>query len=137
MSKLMMLVAAKWRDFTNINPNTEQEPECVSEESYSRKPGRSRTSKDSSKVLNTEDWSVVYDSMHSRDTGGFNVSAVMVVPPYLLIQYPWFTAARKNFRNKRFISCMYSVDTVQINPTGPPYVHHWCSHALYRVKSIL
>jgi hypothetical protein len=51
MSKLMMLVAAKWRDFTNINPNTEQEPECVSEESYSRKPGRSRTSKDSSKVF--------------------------------------------------------------------------------------
>jgi hypothetical protein len=51
MSKLMMLVAAKWRDFTNINPNTEQEPECVSEESYARKPGRSRTSKDSSKVF--------------------------------------------------------------------------------------
>jgi hypothetical protein len=46
-----MLVAAKWRDFTNINPNTEQEPESVAEESYSRKPGRSRTSKDSSKVI--------------------------------------------------------------------------------------
>jgi hypothetical protein len=51
MSKLMMLVAAKWRDFTNINPNTEQEPECMSEDSYTRKPGRSRPSKDSSKVF--------------------------------------------------------------------------------------
>jgi hypothetical protein len=51
MSKLMMLVAAKWRDFTNINPNTEQEPESVAEESYARKTGRSRTSKDASKVF--------------------------------------------------------------------------------------
>ncbi|XP_069683396.1 chromodomain-helicase-DNA-binding protein Mi-2 homolog isoform X2 [Periplaneta americana] len=51
MSKLMMLVAAKWRDFTNINPNTEQEPESVADEGYSsRKPGRSRTSKDVSKA---------------------------------------------------------------------------------------
>ncbi|XP_049956227.1 chromodomain-helicase-DNA-binding protein Mi-2 homolog [Schistocerca serialis cubense] len=49
MSKLMMLVAAKWRDFTNINPNTEQEQESVSDESYSRKPSRSRTSKETSK----------------------------------------------------------------------------------------
>ena len=50
MSKLMMLVAAKWRDFTNINPNTEQEPESVSEDNYARKQGRSRASKDTSKV---------------------------------------------------------------------------------------
>jgi hypothetical protein len=65
MSKLMMLVAAKWRDFTNINPNTEQEPECVSEESYSRKPGRSRTSKDSSKVLLF--WALFYMKLHCNE----------------------------------------------------------------------
>lgn len=51
MSKLMMLVAAKWRDFTNINPNTEQEPEPMAEDSYARKTSRSRPSKDSSKVF--------------------------------------------------------------------------------------
>ncbi|XP_021937675.1 chromodomain-helicase-DNA-binding protein Mi-2 homolog isoform X5 [Zootermopsis nevadensis] len=50
MSKLMMLVAAKWRDFTNINPNTEQEPEPMAEDSYARKTSRSRPSKDSSKA---------------------------------------------------------------------------------------
>ncbi|KAK7794704.1 hypothetical protein R5R35_008025 [Gryllus longicercus] len=50
MSKLMMLVAAKWRDFTNINPNAEQETESVSEESFSRKGSRSRPSKEASKA---------------------------------------------------------------------------------------
>ncbi|XP_066997701.2 chromodomain-helicase-DNA-binding protein Mi-2 homolog isoform X3 [Anabrus simplex] len=50
MSKLMMLVAAKWRDFTNINPNTEQEVESLSEESFNRKPSRLRATKDASKT---------------------------------------------------------------------------------------
>nr|CAD7453831.1 unnamed protein product [Timema tahoe] len=46
MSKLMMLVAAKWRDFTNINPNMEVDNESATEENYSRKSSRSRQSKD-------------------------------------------------------------------------------------------
>lgn len=42
MSKLMMLVAAKWREFSNINPNLQSEnepsapPSTTSEEGYSK-----------------------------------------------------------------------------------------------------
>nr|CAD7568633.1 unnamed protein product [Timema californicum] len=46
MSKLTMLVAAKWRDFTNINPNMKVDNESAVEENYSQKSSRSRQSKD-------------------------------------------------------------------------------------------
>lgn len=42
----MMLVAAKWRDFSSQNPNTEQAESDVNEEpDYTPKPTRTRTSK--------------------------------------------------------------------------------------------
>ncbi|KAJ8971465.1 hypothetical protein NQ317_001239 [Molorchus minor] len=57
MSKLMMLVAAKWREFSNINPNLQSEsaetsaPSATpSEESYS-KPSRSRASKEAAQKI--------------------------------------------------------------------------------------
>ncbi|KAG8225258.1 hypothetical protein J437_LFUL006490 [Ladona fulva] len=55
MSKLMMLVAAKWREFSNINPNTQQELPAVSEPAtpvsdYSSKAARSRVSKEKDEV---------------------------------------------------------------------------------------
>lgn len=56
MSKLMMLVAAKWREFSVENPNlqqseTSEQPATPSTESeYSSKQGRSRTSKETSKA---------------------------------------------------------------------------------------
>nr|CAD7262104.1 unnamed protein product [Timema shepardi] len=46
MSKLTMLVAAKWRDFTNINPNMKVDNESAVEENYSHKSSRYRQSKD-------------------------------------------------------------------------------------------
>ncbi|KAF5307970.1 hypothetical protein FQR65_LT06537 [Abscondita terminalis] len=57
MSKLMMLVAAKWREFSVENPNlqqsenSEQQPATPSTESeYSSKQSRSRTSKETTKA---------------------------------------------------------------------------------------
>lgn len=45
MSKLMMLVAAKWREFLCLNPHTEeQEAEDNLEPDYIPKPSRSRSS---------------------------------------------------------------------------------------------
>ncbi|XP_054288773.1 chromodomain-helicase-DNA-binding protein Mi-2 homolog isoform X2 [Macrosteles quadrilineatus] len=42
--KMMMLVAAKWRDFCNLNPNQQAESDGVSEEpDYTPKPSRSRS----------------------------------------------------------------------------------------------
>lgn len=55
MSKLMMLVAAKWREFSEINPHTQgdneqaQQPQVESDYS-NNKPSRSRTPKETSKV---------------------------------------------------------------------------------------
>ncbi|XP_046390688.1 chromodomain-helicase-DNA-binding protein Mi-2 homolog isoform X3 [Ischnura elegans] len=51
MSKLMMLVAAKWREFSNINPNTQPEIATVSEpvtpvSEYTPKSSRSRSVKE-------------------------------------------------------------------------------------------
>ncbi|XP_071446539.1 chromodomain-helicase-DNA-binding protein Mi-2 homolog isoform X2 [Hetaerina americana] len=51
MSKLMMLVAAKWREFSNINPNTQQELNPVTEPvtpvpDYQPKASRSRAPKE-------------------------------------------------------------------------------------------
>ncbi|XP_065200189.1 chromodomain-helicase-DNA-binding protein Mi-2 homolog isoform X2 [Planococcus citri] len=46
VGKLMMLVAAKWRDFSSQNPNTEQaESDANEEPDYTPKPTRTRTSK--------------------------------------------------------------------------------------------
>ncbi|XP_023020569.2 chromodomain-helicase-DNA-binding protein Mi-2 homolog [Leptinotarsa decemlineata] len=61
MTKLMMLVAAKWREFSNINPNLQSEgnepsapPSTTSEESYP-KSNRSRVSKEAaSKVIEAD-----------------------------------------------------------------------------------
>lgn len=56
MSKLMMLVAAKWREFSNINPNLQSEnepstaPSTTSEESYP-KSNRSRASKEAAQKI--------------------------------------------------------------------------------------
>lgn len=50
MSKLMMLVAAKWRDFSNINPHLQTEQVEQTESEYS-KPSRSRATKETSKVM--------------------------------------------------------------------------------------
>ncbi|KAJ8959888.1 hypothetical protein NQ318_011624 [Aromia moschata] len=57
MSKLMMLVAAKWREFSNINPNLQTESgepsapsTTTSEEGYS-KPSRSRASKEAAQKI--------------------------------------------------------------------------------------
>lgn len=51
MSKLMMLVAAKWRVFSEMNPHIQGENEQQATESeYSGKPSRSRTPKEPSKV---------------------------------------------------------------------------------------
>lgn len=50
MSKLMMLVAAKWREFSNVNPHLQAEQSESNETEYS-KPSRSRTSKENVKVL--------------------------------------------------------------------------------------
>lgn len=56
MSKLMMLVAAKWREFSNINPNLQSENEpsapqsTTSEEGYS-KPQRARASKEAASKI--------------------------------------------------------------------------------------
>ena len=50
MGKLMMLVAAKWRDFSEMNPHTKEqmeEEEGGNEESYTPKPSRSRSGRDS------------------------------------------------------------------------------------------
>ncbi|XP_063233226.1 chromodomain-helicase-DNA-binding protein Mi-2 homolog isoform X2 [Bacillus rossius redtenbacheri] len=51
MSKLMMLVAAKWREFVTVNPNAEEDNDSATEESYNRKPSRSRSSKEKSESL--------------------------------------------------------------------------------------
>lgn len=53
MSKLMMLVAAKWREFSNINPHlqTETSDTTTSEQTEYSKPSRSRSSKETSKVF--------------------------------------------------------------------------------------
>lgn len=45
MSKLMMLVAAKWREFSNTNPNLQTEEQQLSEPEYS-KPSRTRVAKE-------------------------------------------------------------------------------------------
>lgn len=58
MSKLMMLVAAKWREFSNINPNLQQQADesptptqaTPPEEGYS-KPQRSRASKEAASKI--------------------------------------------------------------------------------------
>lgn len=56
MSKLMMLVAAKWREFSTENPNLQQsesneQPATPSTESeYSGKSNRLRASKETLKV---------------------------------------------------------------------------------------
>ncbi|XP_075237625.1 chromodomain-helicase-DNA-binding protein Mi-2 homolog isoform X3 [Lycorma delicatula] len=45
-SKMMMLVAAKWRDFSSMNPHTqEQENDSLEEPDYNPKPSRSRSVK--------------------------------------------------------------------------------------------
>ncbi|XP_018571410.1 chromodomain-helicase-DNA-binding protein Mi-2 homolog isoform X2 [Anoplophora glabripennis] len=60
MSKLMMLVAAKWREFSNINPNLQTETErtepsapstSTSEEGGYSKPSRSRASKEAAQKI--------------------------------------------------------------------------------------
>lgn len=48
MSKLMMLVAAKWREFSNINPHLQAEQSESNETEY-MKPSRSRPAKESAK----------------------------------------------------------------------------------------
>lgn len=51
MGKLMMLVAAKWRDFSEMNPHTkeqnEEEEAGGNEEAYTPKPSRLRSTRDS------------------------------------------------------------------------------------------
>ncbi|XP_034241985.1 chromodomain-helicase-DNA-binding protein Mi-2 homolog isoform X2 [Thrips palmi] len=50
MGKLMMLVAAKWRDFSEMNPHTKEqieEEEGGNEEAYTPKPSRLRSTRDS------------------------------------------------------------------------------------------
>ncbi|XP_071050567.1 chromodomain-helicase-DNA-binding protein Mi-2 homolog isoform X2 [Onthophagus taurus] len=57
MSKLMMLVAAKWREFSTMNPHLQQEIQetsAVAEQEYS-KPSRSRASKEAPKIDETFD----------------------------------------------------------------------------------
>lgn len=49
MSKLMMLVAAKWREFSIVNPHLQTEEQQLSEPEYS-KPSRTRVSKEGLKV---------------------------------------------------------------------------------------
>lgn len=46
MSKLMMLVAAKWREFSNSNPNTQPESPVESDYGSSSKTSRSRGGRD-------------------------------------------------------------------------------------------
>lgn len=56
MSKLMMLVAAKWREFSNINPQLQSEnepsapPSTTSEEGYT-KSQRPRASKEAAQKI--------------------------------------------------------------------------------------
>lgn len=46
MGKMMMLVAAKWREFCSQNPYTEQgESDANEEQDYTPKPSRSRAAK--------------------------------------------------------------------------------------------
>ena len=47
MGKMMMLVAAKWREFMSQNPNAEQqeEEEAPEEQEYAPKPSRTRAAK--------------------------------------------------------------------------------------------
>lgn len=46
MGKMMMLVAAKWREFSSQNPLTEQnESDQNEEQDYTPKPSRSRATK--------------------------------------------------------------------------------------------
>lgn len=47
MSKLMMLVAAKWREFSNINPHLQSEQSESNETEYNLKPSRTRPLKES------------------------------------------------------------------------------------------
>ncbi|XP_019771102.2 chromodomain-helicase-DNA-binding protein Mi-2 homolog isoform X4 [Dendroctonus ponderosae] len=60
MSKLMMLVAAKWRDFSNINPhlqseNSEPSSSLVSDDTFSKPMRASRASKEiASKIVEAE-----------------------------------------------------------------------------------
>ncbi|XP_066907569.1 chromodomain-helicase-DNA-binding protein Mi-2 homolog [Halyomorpha halys] len=56
IGKMMMLVAAKWRDFCNSNPNAQQEPdpEASEEQEYS-KPTRTRPSRVSTTQNDDED----------------------------------------------------------------------------------
>lgn len=50
MSKLMMLVAAKWRHFSDMNPNLQSESaEAAPEAEYTR-PQRSRGNKEKERV---------------------------------------------------------------------------------------
>lgn len=43
---MMMLVAAKWREFSSVNPHTqEQENDSLEEPDYTPKPSRSRSVK--------------------------------------------------------------------------------------------
>ena len=46
MGKMMMLINAKWRDFSSQNPNTEPaESDANEEPDYTPKPSRSRAAK--------------------------------------------------------------------------------------------
>lgn len=61
MSKLMMLVAAKWREFSNINPHIQSENQESSssaapvEDSFSKPARASRASKEAaSKIVEAE-----------------------------------------------------------------------------------
>ncbi|XP_066991468.2 chromodomain-helicase-DNA-binding protein Mi-2 homolog isoform X2 [Anabrus simplex] len=55
ISKIMMLVAAKWRDFMTINPNTADETETVTEDTGKNKAVRSRPSKPPSPMWDDDD----------------------------------------------------------------------------------
>lgn len=46
MSKLMMLVAAKWREFSTINPHLQVEQSETNEPEYNLKPSRTRPAKE-------------------------------------------------------------------------------------------
>lgn len=52
MSKLMMLVAAKWREFSNINPHLQAEQSEPTETEYNLKPSRTRPAKESKVIEN-------------------------------------------------------------------------------------
>jgi chromodomain-helicase-DNA-binding protein 4 len=80
MSKLMMLVAAKWRDFSELNPHTQPEvdvsSQSIDDENRNARSNRSATVQDEDEEEDDEDSDRKKKSRGSRTKKGKKTSKV-------------------------------------------------------------